>query len=963
MKVPPFFTVFRIVFAVLLFFTQSNNLYSQAWNYVGGEPDFTTGGTAFISFASNNNTPYIAFRDASVTNKLTVEKFDGTNWVTVGAAGFSTGTVTYTSIAFNGNTPYVAYEDATLGRLVVRQFDGTNWVPVGSSGGITSSSASYISLAFNGSIPYVAYDDGATQKATVMQFDGTNWIAVGSSAGFSNGVATYTSFAINNGIPYVAYEDATFGKLVVVKFDGANWVAVGSSAGISSGAAAYTSLAFNGNTPYVAYRDGGLSSKTVVMQFDGANWVAVGSSTGISSGIASYVSLATNGSTPYVVYQDAGYAKLVAMKFDGSNWVAVGSANGISPSSTTYSSIAFNGSIPYVAYSNTASSGKANVIKFDVTPATGLYFDGTNDFVRVPDNNTLDFGGNDFTVECWTKKLANSSSYSNSSITGKWNTGASPGTNEWLLQNTSDGNTNVPAFLIESGITTYTVAGTTPMTLNTWYHLAAVRQGASLKLYVNGVLQNSITIPANTIVNNAGQNLYVAAFRFTSGPVIYSKIRIDELRIWNRALCQGEIQNNMNGELSASGQTGLIALYGFNQGNVGDNNTTVTTLTDASGNGNNGTLWNMALNGLTSNWYVGKATGTTSTYTPLGMAATTGGSRVCQSAIVQTPGTIYQDASCNLIARVSPSGAGPVSGTVNTCVIIDGSVQTYNGQPYVQRHYDIEPATGAGTATATITLTFTQAEFDAFNTARGSLPALPTGSADATGIANLRITQYHGAGTAPGNYPGSTEVIDPANTNIVWNATLSRWEVTFNVTGFSGFYVTSDATALPIKLSAFTGSKTQSTNLLTWTTSEESNTDHFEVERNTGNGFVQIGAVKASRNTSTDTRYTFEDPHPADGTNQYRLKTVDLDGRYEYSRVITLKSDGTTNISLYPNPTQNRLYVAGAANGATYQVKNISGQVLTSGRLSYTGGINVSTLTTGIYVLTVDGQPFKFFKR
>jgi hypothetical protein len=296
-------------------------------------------------------------------------------------------------------------------------------------------------------------------------------------------------------------------------------------------------------------------------------------------------------------------------------------------------------------------------------------------------------------------------------------------------------------------------------------------------------------------------------------------------------------------------------------------------------------------------------------------------------------------------------------------VIIDNTVQSYNSQPYVQRHYDIEPATGAATATGTITLTFTQAEFNAYNIARGSLPALPIGAADATGIGNLVVTQYHGTGTAPGNYTGAPVMINPANANIVWNATQSRWEVTFNVTGFSGFYVQTTSGTLPVKLLRFTAGKTAGINLLKWTSTEEINTDNFEVERNTGNGFVKIGFVKAAGNSGLEKQYAFEDRQPFDGTNHYRLKMVDKDGHAEYSKTVTVQSDGRTGISIYPNPVQSKLFVEGAANGISYQIKNASGQVVTTGRLNTTEGISLATLSTGIYILVVNGAPFKFFKQ
>jgi hypothetical protein len=62
-----------------------------------------------------------------------------------------------------------------------------------------------------------------------------------------------------------------------------------------------------------------------------------------------------------------------------------------------------------------------------------------------------------------------------------------------------------------------------------------------------------------------------------------------------------------------------------------------------------------------------------------------------------------------------------------------------------------------------------------------NLPTAALGNADPN-IANLRINQFHGTGTLPGNYTGAQQVIDPVDANIVWNSTLSRWEVTLLLT-------------------------------------------------------------------------------------------------------------------------------------------------------------------------------------
>ena len=90
-------------------------------------------------------------------------EFNGTNWVNVGNAGFSAGTADWTSLAFSpkDNQPYVAYGDYGSpfnGNATVMKFNGTNWVNVGAEG-FSANEAQFTCLAFSpyDSLPYVAY--------------------------------------------------------------------------------------------------------------------------------------------------------------------------------------------------------------------------------------------------------------------------------------------------------------------------------------------------------------------------------------------------------------------------------------------------------------------------------------------------------------------------------------------------------------------------------------------------------------------------------------------------------------------------------------------------------------------------------------------------------------------------------------------------------------------------------------
>jgi hypothetical protein len=303
--------------------------------------------------------------DGNVSNKATVRKFDGTNWITVGNAGFSAGSATYTHLAFNGTTPYIAFKDGgNNNRTTVMKFDGANWINVGSPGFPTRQSW-FAPLAFEGSTPYTGYwDGGSINKATVKKFDGVNWVTVGTE-GFSAGVPVNIAIAFVGTTPYICYKDDVLNFIVVQRFDGTNWVTVGPDPGVSATSSDYPSFVVHNSIPYVAYRDRAANSMVTVKKFDGANWVTVGNP-GFSVGAASNHSLAFNGNTPYVLFAE-GMGKATVMKFDGVNWVLEG-PRGFSVGSTTDFSLAFNGGIPYAAYRDAGISNKVVVVKFNPVP-------------------------------------------------------------------------------------------------------------------------------------------------------------------------------------------------------------------------------------------------------------------------------------------------------------------------------------------------------------------------------------------------------------------------------------------------------------------------------------------------------------------------------------------------------------------------------------------------------------------
>ncbi|MFT3979493.1 MAG: choice-of-anchor Q domain-containing protein [Ferruginibacter sp.] len=316
-----------------------------------------------------------------------------------------------------------------------------------------------------------------------------------------------------------------------------------------------------------------------------------------------------------------------------------------------------------------------------------------------------------------------------------------------------------------------------------------------------------------------------------------------------------------------------------------------------------------------------------------------------------------------LITTLSSTGNSPLADSVKASVWIEAT------QPaqFVKRHFEITPKSNASTATGTVTLYFLQSEFDAFNAVNTS--KLPTGPNDATGKGNLLVEKRSGTssnGTGlPDTYTGSIATINPVDSSIVWNAASNRWEVTFDVTGFSGFFVKTAASVLPLNWLSVTGNmNAQKQAVINWKV-QENNVVNYEVEKSTdGISFVSIGAVNSKGDGINS--YSFTDVNAMTGTTFYRIKQTDRDGEYSYSIIIRLSAGGMkSNLSIYPNPVHDNVSVTGATVGNVLKLMDLNGKLLQTIKVTQpTFSLDVSRYSSGIYLLqSNDGTTVKMIKQ
>ncbi|MFT5168981.1 MAG: choice-of-anchor B domain-containing protein [Saprospiraceae bacterium] len=175
-----------------------------------------------------------------------------------------------------------------------------------------------------------------------------------------------------------------------------------------------------------------------------------------------------------------------------------------------------------------------------------------------------------------------------------------------------------------------------------------------------------------------------------------------------------------------------------------------------------------------------------------------------------------------------------------------------------------------------------------------------------------------------------------------------------------GFYVMElGSPPLPVELSKFDVLPEDKKVRLEWTTASEENSAYFEIERSTdGTDFETIGKVDALGRSFEKAEYASYDEAPFKGDNYYRLKQVDLDGKFEYSEIVNVYFS-TSVVEIYPTFISGeqilKVLFTESADDLQFNLYNIQGQLLQSYLLSGTEGeevqVPLADLQNGTYVV------------
>jgi hypothetical protein len=225
--------------------------------------------------------------------------------------------------------------------------------------------------------------------------------------------------------------------------------------------------------------------------------------------------------------------------------------------------------------------------------------------------------------------------------------------------------------------------------------------------------------------------------------------------------------------------------------------------------------------------------------------------------------------------------------------------------------------------------------------------------------------------------PNPTSNLFAGTTAKAVNDTIKIFAVGGSLTGFPGEFNGAALTSfiIPVELTSFTASVIGNEVTLNWRTATEVNNYGFQVEKNSGAGFVEVGFVPGAGTTSEPQLYTFTDAGLRAGEYYYRLKQMDYDGSFEYSNVVVAEVTTPSVFVLeqnYPNPFNPMTTIGfslAADSRVSLKIFNALGQEVTSlVKGNMTQGFHevvfdAAELNSGVYFYRldatgIDGQTF-----
>ncbi len=355
------------LYLALLLFLSSSLLLAQDWTYVGDQA-FIKAGPAHLT--THQGELYLALGEDDLVGRTTVLRFDGNDWLSLGARGFSEASSSDHFLTFLGDTAYVAFRDVAQNtRLTVMRYtEAFGWINVGAAGFSNGGAAQSISMAFDGDTPYICYIDNSDLFRTVVRkYENDAWIPLGPDIGFSPQSTSHAELKLFAGIPYVVFKEI-LGAITVMKYENDEWVSLGTASdAVSNTGSPNLEIGADG-TLYVVYQDLANNAKTEVRQYKNGVWTSVGGDAVTpDGGYDPDLSLDPENENLYIAFRDqANDFKASVMRYRNDSWAYVGSG-GFSDGDLGAIQLAILDGLPHVVFLESPNNDGTwvSVMKFE----------------------------------------------------------------------------------------------------------------------------------------------------------------------------------------------------------------------------------------------------------------------------------------------------------------------------------------------------------------------------------------------------------------------------------------------------------------------------------------------------------------------------------------------------------------------------------------------------------------------
>ena len=141
---------------------------------------------------------------------------------------------------------------------------------------------------------------------------------------------------------------------------------------------------------------------------------------------------------------------------------------------------------------------------------------------------------------------------------------------------------------------------------------------------------------------------------------------------------------------------------------------------------------------------------------------------------------------------------------------------------------------------------------------------------------------------------------------------------------------------------------------LEFSVSQQINNSHFEIEHSiNGQNFHPIGIIQGEINSNEEINYSFIHDLPKSGNNYYRVKQVDLDGKFSFGRISRVLFEVNSPLIIYPNPAKDYIY-SNCIEKNDIIIYSLHGEPLFQGHIDH-DGVDITNLKNGVYFYSVEG--------